>query len=172
MFATDPIGGARTASGQGVGGVRVTKVMDDPSPMKSTYDPSNPAADSNGYVQMPNVDPVQEMVNMISASRSYHQRRDAEHREDADAQDADDRLVSRADRPYRPDRRPPRMTSSSTTIGSNGTNVSNLPTDTMNTNKVSSTNGTSASDLQATFLKLLVTQLQNRIRPARSTARR
>ena len=71
VFATDPIGGARTASGQGVGGVRVTKVMDDPSPMKSTYDPSNPAADSNGYVQMPNVDPVQEMVNMISASRSY-----------------------------------------------------------------------------------------------------
>lgn len=53
------------------------------------------------------------------------------------------------------------MTSSSTTIGSNGTNVSNLPTDTMNTNNVSSTNGTSASDLQATFLKLLVTQLQN-----------
>ncbi|WP_175951312.1 flagellar hook assembly protein FlgD [Burkholderia sp. BCC0405] len=53
------------------------------------------------------------------------------------------------------------MTSSSTTIGSNGTTVSNLPTDTMNTNNVSNTNGTSASDLQATFLKLLVTQLQN-----------
>ncbi|MDR8048853.1 flagellar hook assembly protein FlgD [Burkholderia cenocepacia] len=53
------------------------------------------------------------------------------------------------------------MTSSNTTIGSNGTNVSTLPTDTMNTNNVSSTNGTSASDLQATFLKLLVTQLQN-----------
>ena len=70
VFATDPIGGARTASARR-GGVRVTKVMDDPSPMKSTYDPSNPAADSNGYVQMPNVDPVQEMVNMISASRSY-----------------------------------------------------------------------------------------------------
>ncbi|HDR8933457.1 flagellar hook assembly protein FlgD [Burkholderia vietnamiensis] len=52
------------------------------------------------------------------------------------------------------------MTSSNTTIGSNGTNVSTLPTDTMNTNKVSTT-GTSASDLQATFLKLLVTQLQN-----------
>lgn len=71
MFAADPQGRARTASGQGVGGVRVTKVIDDPSPMKSTYDPSNPAADANGYVQMPNVDPVQEMVNMISASRSY-----------------------------------------------------------------------------------------------------
>ena len=53
------------------------------------------------------------------------------------------------------------MTSSNTTIGSNGTSVSTLPTDTMNTNNVSSTNGTSASDLQATFLKLLVTQLQN-----------
>lgn len=52
------------------------------------------------------------------------------------------------------------MTSSSTTIGSSGTNVSTLPTDTMNTNNVSTT-GTSASDLQATFLKLLVTQLQN-----------
>ncbi|RKU00821.1 flagellar hook assembly protein FlgD [Burkholderia sp. Nafp2/4-1b] len=52
------------------------------------------------------------------------------------------------------------MTSTSTTIGGNGTNVSTLPTDTMNTNKVSTT-GTSASDLQATFLKLLVTQLQN-----------
>ncbi|WP_322027617.1 flagellar hook assembly protein FlgD [Burkholderia sp. BCC1977] len=52
------------------------------------------------------------------------------------------------------------MTSSSTTIGSSGTNVSTVPTDTMNTNNVSTT-GTSASDLQATFLKLLVTQLQN-----------
>jgi flagellar basal-body rod protein FlgC len=49
----------------------VTNVIDDPTPMKTTYDPSNPAADSNGYVTMPNVDPVQEMVNMISASRSY-----------------------------------------------------------------------------------------------------
>lgn len=52
------------------------------------------------------------------------------------------------------------MTSSSTTIGGNGTNVSTLPTDTMNTSTASTT-GTSASDLQATFLKLLVTQLQN-----------
>ncbi|QQK02455.1 flagellar basal body rod protein FlgC [Burkholderia anthina] len=71
VFETDPLGGVRTPSGQGVGGVRVSKVVDDPSPMKSTYDPANPAADANGYVQMPNVDPVQEMVNMISASRSY-----------------------------------------------------------------------------------------------------
>lgn len=72
VFAVDPIaGGTRTASGQQVGGVRVTGVIDDPSPMKSVYDPSNPAANADGYVSLPNVDPVQEMVNMISASRSY-----------------------------------------------------------------------------------------------------
>ena len=71
VFAVKPIGGAQTASGQQVGGVQVTNVIDDPTPMKTTYDPTNPAADSNGYVTMPNVDPVQEMVNMISASRSY-----------------------------------------------------------------------------------------------------
>ncbi|AOK18012.1 flagellar biosynthesis protein FlgD [Burkholderia cepacia] len=56
------------------------------------------------------------------------------------------------------------MASSSTTIGDNGTSTSTLPVDTMNTNKVSTTgtlSTTSASDLQATFLKLLVTQLQN-----------
>ena len=51
--------------------MQVTGVIDDPTPMKTSYDPGNPAADANGYVQMPNVDPVQEMVNMISASRSY-----------------------------------------------------------------------------------------------------
>ncbi len=71
VFAVKPIGGAATRSGQQVGGVEVTNVIDDPTPMKTTYDPSNPAADANGYVTMPNVDPVQEMVNMISASRSY-----------------------------------------------------------------------------------------------------
>lgn len=61
------------------------------------------------------------------------------------------------------------MTSSSTTIGGNGTNVSTLPTDTMNTSTASTT-GTSASDLQATFLKLLVTQLQNQDPTSPSTA--
>ncbi len=71
VFGVKPLGGAQTASGQQVGGVQVTNVVDDPTPMKTTYDPSNPAADTNGYVTMPNVDPVQEMVNMISASRSY-----------------------------------------------------------------------------------------------------
>jgi flagellar basal-body rod protein FlgC len=39
--------------------------------MKTAYEPGNPAANGDGYVTLPNVDPVQEMVNMISASRSY-----------------------------------------------------------------------------------------------------
>jgi len=71
VFAVDPLGGARTASGQQVGGVKVTGVVDDPTPMKTVYDPGNPAANPEGYVTMPNVDPVEEMVNMISASRAY-----------------------------------------------------------------------------------------------------
>ncbi|CAE6770765.1 flagellar basal body rod protein FlgC [Paraburkholderia haematera] len=71
VFAVNPIGGARTGSGQQIGGVQVTGVVDDPTPMKTAYDPGNPAANSDGYVTLPNVDPVQEMVNMISASRSY-----------------------------------------------------------------------------------------------------
>jgi flagellar basal-body rod protein FlgC len=71
VFAVQPLGGGRSESGQQIGGVEVTSVIDDPTPMKTTYDPTNPAANADGYVTMPNVDPVQEMVNMISASRSY-----------------------------------------------------------------------------------------------------
>lgn len=52
-------------------GVRVMQVVESAAPMRSTFDPTNPAADANGYVQMPNVNVVEEMVNMISASRSY-----------------------------------------------------------------------------------------------------
>lgn len=52
-------------------GVKVKGVVDDPSPMKMVYEPKNPMADANGYVAMPNVNATEEMVNMISASRSY-----------------------------------------------------------------------------------------------------
>ncbi|MDR9440998.1 MAG: flagellar basal body rod protein FlgC [Halomonas sp.] len=55
----------------GVGGVGVREVVEDPSPMRMAYRPEHPLADEEGYVTMPNVDPVGEMVNMISASRSY-----------------------------------------------------------------------------------------------------
>lgn len=52
-------------------GVKVTQVVEDPNPPKLMYDPKHPLADEKGYVSMPNVNVVEEMVNMISASRSY-----------------------------------------------------------------------------------------------------
>ena len=52
-------------------GVKVKQVIDDPSPLKQVYDPKHPLADDKGYVSMPNVNVVDEMVNMLSASRSY-----------------------------------------------------------------------------------------------------
>ncbi|SFC85308.1 flagellar basal body rod protein FlgC [Massilia yuzhufengensis] len=55
----------------GATGVRVREVVEDPSPLKQVYDPKHPMADDKGYVAMPNVNVVDEMVNMLSASRSY-----------------------------------------------------------------------------------------------------
>lgn len=55
----------------GASGVRVAGVIDDPSPMKQVYEPMHPLANAEGYVTLPNVNVVEEMVNMISASRSY-----------------------------------------------------------------------------------------------------
>ncbi len=52
-------------------GVRVAKIVEDSSPLKRVYDPGNPEADGEGYVNMPNVDIITEMVNMISATRAY-----------------------------------------------------------------------------------------------------
>ena len=57
--------------GQAIGGVKVAKVIEDPSPMRMLHDPKNPLANADGYVTMSNVNVVEEMVNMISASRSY-----------------------------------------------------------------------------------------------------
>ncbi len=52
-------------------GVRATQVVESTAPMRLAYDPTSPAANEQGYVTMPNVNPIEEMVNMISASRSY-----------------------------------------------------------------------------------------------------
>lgn len=68
VFAAKPLEDGASA---GAVGVRVNGVIEDPSPLKMMYDPHNPAADAKGYVAMPNVNVVEEMVNMISASRSY-----------------------------------------------------------------------------------------------------
>jgi len=52
-------------------GVRVSAVIENQTPMKLVYEPAHPMADEEGYVTMPNVNVVEEMVDMISASRSY-----------------------------------------------------------------------------------------------------
>ena len=62
---------AMPVNGEAGQGVRVKQVVEDASPGRLVYDPKSPAADDKGYVTMPNVSVVDEMVNMISASRSY-----------------------------------------------------------------------------------------------------
>ncbi|MEW5866872.1 MAG: flagellar basal body rod protein FlgC [Bacillota bacterium] len=52
-------------------GVVVAAIVEDPSPSRLVYDPGHPDADTRGYVAMPNVDAVREMVDMISATRAY-----------------------------------------------------------------------------------------------------
>ncbi|BBD77811.1 flagellar basal body rod protein FlgC [Hydrogenophilus thermoluteolus] len=61
----------RPIQGEVAKGVRVKEIVESAAPFRMVYDPHNPAADANGYVRMPNVNVVEEMVNMISASRSY-----------------------------------------------------------------------------------------------------
>lgn len=69
VFAAQPLNAP--GAGAGVDGVQVAGVVQKPGPMRMVYDPGNPLADKQGYVAYPNVNPVDEMVNMISASRSY-----------------------------------------------------------------------------------------------------
>ena len=60
-------GGARQASG----GVAVNQVVDDPTPPTARYEPGHPDADANGFVTFPNVNPISEIVNLLSASRAF-----------------------------------------------------------------------------------------------------
>ncbi|MDD5948511.1 MAG: flagellar basal body rod protein FlgC [Lachnospiraceae bacterium] len=60
-----------TCMGQANSGVKVTGITTDMSDLKMVYDPDHPDADENGYVSYPNVDTVQEMTDMIDASRSF-----------------------------------------------------------------------------------------------------
>jgi len=53
------------------GGVKVTEITDDPSPIKKMHDPANPSADKDGYVYLSNVNEMTEMVEMMAANRSY-----------------------------------------------------------------------------------------------------
>ena len=65
VFETLPLGAPA------VQGVKVSQVIEDASPLKRVFDPKHPAADEQGYLSLPNVNVVDEMVNMISASRSF-----------------------------------------------------------------------------------------------------
>jgi flagellar basal-body rod protein FlgC len=69
VFQSQAIGSQ--AGDQQTPGVRVSQIIEDDSPLRKVYDPKHPLADEQGYVSMPNVNPIDEMVNMISASRSY-----------------------------------------------------------------------------------------------------
>jgi flagellar basal-body rod protein FlgC len=65
VFETVPMGDDAAA------GVKVSSILESQEPLKRVHNPSHPAADADGYVTQSNVNPVEEMVNMISASRSY-----------------------------------------------------------------------------------------------------
>lgn len=67
VFQSEPTAGATAVTP----GVRVSNVVEDTTPGKRIHDPNNPMADADGYVTQSNVNVIEEMVNMISASRSY-----------------------------------------------------------------------------------------------------
>jgi flagellar basal-body rod protein FlgC len=62
---------AKAVAGPEAQGVQVQQVVESAAPPRLVYDPKNPAANGEGFVALPNVNVVEEMVNMISASRSY-----------------------------------------------------------------------------------------------------
>jgi len=64
-------GDAEDPTAVGMAGVRVAGVVESAEPLRTVYDPSSNYADDNGYVTMPNVNPTEEMVNMISAQQDY-----------------------------------------------------------------------------------------------------
>lgn len=52
-------------------GVKVEAVVEDQTPARVRYEPSNPEANADGYVALPNIDPAEEMVDMLGAARAY-----------------------------------------------------------------------------------------------------
>jgi flagellar basal-body rod protein FlgC len=60
-----------TSDQPGAGGVRVDEVLESEAPLERIFNPSHPDADPEGYVEMPNVNVVEEMVDLIAATRAY-----------------------------------------------------------------------------------------------------
>ncbi len=71
VFSTELMGAGSALGAEGAAGVRVSNITEDTTPGRRVHDPKHPAADAEGYVTFSNVNAVEEMVNMISASRSY-----------------------------------------------------------------------------------------------------
>jgi flagellar basal-body rod protein FlgC len=63
--------GAALNKAAGVGGVQVTQIVEDQNPPRMQYEPNHPDANAQGYVAYPNINVVEEMADMIAASRSY-----------------------------------------------------------------------------------------------------
>jgi flagellar basal-body rod protein FlgC len=59
------------ADGQPPGGVKVAQVVEDQNPGRKVYSPGHPDADADGFVTLPNVNPIHEVVNLMSASKAY-----------------------------------------------------------------------------------------------------
>ncbi len=70
-FQTELMGQVGQANGGAAAGVKVSNISEDQTPGRRVHDPKHPSADAEGYVTYSNVNVVEEMVNMISASRSY-----------------------------------------------------------------------------------------------------
>ena len=71
VFQAVPASSGSGPAATGMAGVQVAAVVQSDEPLQESYDPTSSFADAQGYVQMPNVDPVEEMVNMISAQQDY-----------------------------------------------------------------------------------------------------
>ena len=73
VLATEAVGSFDRALGRASSatGVKVSAVVEDQSPFRRRYEPSHPDADAAGFVALPNVDPAEEMVDMLSAARAY-----------------------------------------------------------------------------------------------------
>lgn len=65
------LAGFNKLTGRGAGNVRITQVVDDPNPPVMRYEPGHPDANKEGFVAYPNINPVQEMVDLMGAVRAY-----------------------------------------------------------------------------------------------------
>jgi len=72
VLATDSVQSFDSALGAASAtGVKVAGIVEDTAPARRRYDPSHPDADKEGFVELPNINPAEEMVDMVGASRAY-----------------------------------------------------------------------------------------------------